>query len=88
MLENVEYVSSLPQASTSYTEDLSTIDEPTTKEVAKDVFCFRKAPVENAPVDGTLSEDPSTHHKGHTSMEEQKGEQSMTLNTEGAESKY
>ena len=74
VLENVEYVSSLPQASSSYTEDLSTIDEPITKEVARDVFCFRIAPVEDVPVDGSPSEDASTRHKGHTSAEEQKGE--------------
>ena len=44
VLENVEYVCSLKNASSF--NDLSTMDEPITKEVAKDVFCKRIVPLE------------------------------------------
>jgi hypothetical protein len=60
VLENVEYVSSLLQASSFTDNDLSTMDEPITKEIAKDVFCRRIGPVEK--IDITLSEDASTRH--------------------------
>jgi len=44
LLENVEYVTSLPHASSC--TDLSTLDEPISKEMASDVFSRRKVPKE------------------------------------------
>lgn len=49
VLENVQYVSSLPAVSTSSFYDLSTLDEPITKEVAREVFLRRV--VVPSPVD-------------------------------------
>ena len=61
LLENVEYVSSLPHASSC--TDLSTLDEPITKEMAKEVFSRRIVPVE-LHVSANQSGDISTLYGG------------------------
>lgn len=61
VLENVEYVTSLPHASSC--TDLSTMDEPITKELAKDVFSRRIVPME-IPVANNNASDISTLYGG------------------------
>lgn len=79
VLENIEYFSSLQQASSFTDNDLSTMDEPITKEVAKDVFCRREAPVKK--LDIALTEDASTRHSGHKSAEKHDDEEVFDVET-------
>jgi hypothetical protein len=79
VLENIEYFSSLQQASSFTDNDLSTMDEPITKEVAKDVFCRREAPVKK--LDVALTEDASTRHIGHKSVEMHDDEEVFDVET-------
>lgn len=66
LLENVEYVTSLPHASSC--TDLSTMDEPITKETAKGIFSRRIVPSEIVPADNPS--DISTLYGGtHLSVD-------------------